>query len=179
MEIDTLYRVPKDLCWRYVKAIAKPNSIGLIFYRACVDSYVTNKTILNALTRLSEGGFMCIECLPENAHSVIKAIDMAGYRYFTLPAVGPNRWAIYVVAYKNESLKPKCGRLIRISSWENIATIFAHLIPTEDIVLAIGDAMLPFVPVIKSLNHYVIAMGDDPIFNVMVQQAGLRERLLV
>ena len=179
MEVDILYRVPKDLCWKYVKEIAKPNSIGLIYYKACLDPFITNKTIWNTISKLTTEGFMVIECSPETIGNAISAINKIGWRYSTIPGIGKSTWAIFLFVYRADILKPKHGRWIRIDNWDDVAYLVVNLAKLEDIVMIIGDSTLLMIPTIKRLGRNIIAMGDDLIYCSIAANEGLCEKYLV
>lgn len=176
MDIDVLYRCAKDLCWQHVKQYILPQSVDLIFYKACLDIYITKKTFWNAVTRLKSNGVFCLECEPENVSDVIRVVADSGYKYTISCIISNSRMALYVWVFKSDLCRPNVERLYRITSWEeDIPYIITNMVEYGKIILLIGDAALPFIPSIKELSRYIIAFGDDDIYCQKAKNEGLVE----
>ncbi len=182
MEIDVLYRVSKDLCHQYINRFVKQESINLAFYRTCHDQYINKKTIWNAASRITPGGIFCIQVGPENISDVIRLVQEQGYKFKVIYC--DCTWALsegvatYLLAYKNEIAKPKINTLLRIDSIEELGQKIICLCAFVDLILCIGDSVLPFVEMSKRLGRTVIAFGDNNVYVESACNQGIREIIL-
>lgn len=175
MDLDVLYRIPKDIIWQHVKQFVPPQSVDIIIYKPCIDIYITKKTFWNALTRLKPEGLFCLECEPENVSNVIKLIEDSSYEYCLSYFIGDNRIAIYVLAYTEDTYKPESLKSYRISRWEEDVPLTIINLVSSNVIMLLGDATLPFIPIIKDRNKYIVAAGGDDIYSEIAKSEGIRE----
>jgi hypothetical protein len=175
MEIDVIYRISQELCWKVIKGKIKPQSISMILYRACSDIYNTKKIIWNSLSRLKEDGVFCIECCPKIVSNIINIIDETGYEY-SMSCFGDDfEFKLYVFVYGSEFNKLKCKKMIRIKDWKDIVYNLLDFTKTKEIILLISNEILPFLSIIKQMNRYVIAFGDNDFIINSAKKQGIRE----
>jgi len=179
MDIDVLYRCPKDLCWQYLKQFVLLNSVDIAVYKACLDPYVTKKTFWNTISRIKPNGLFCIECEPENISDVIRLVNDYGYKYSISGIYNDSRLALYIWIYRSNLIKPNIRKLYRINNWEDdIPRILANFVDYGKIVLLLGDATLPFAITMKNLSRYIIAFGDDELYCQAIKMEGVREQII-
>ena len=177
MEVDVLYRVPKDLCWQYINRVVRPAAANVIFYRSCIDPYISKKTIWNAVSRIAPGGIFCIVCFPENISDIIRWIGDTDHTHMIVYLIDDMQqvWPV-VVVYRSEIVRPSCGQVKHIRSLDEGIQYLLQRGNFGDTVVLIGDAMLPYIPLVKQLGREVIALGDDELFAMQASDHGVREK---
>lgn len=178
MEIDVIYRIPKDFCWQYIKKFVKPAIIDLAIYHSSPDYFITKKTIWNAAGRIAPGGIFCIRVFPENMSDVIKLVEEQGYKYrliyFNFFGRLNDSIVPFLIGYKNEILKPNLDTLIHIRNMDDIGYKLINLCQYGGLVLCVGDATIQFADMSKKLGRNVIGLGDNPAWISLAEQQGVR-----
>lgn len=177
MDIDVLYEVRKDLCWKYVKKYVDEESVNLILYSACLDNFITKKTFWNAAGRLRPDGIFFVRCYPENVSSVISLAVEKGYKYSVIYRdfflSNKSNIEIYIAIYKNELYKPNIESFLRITNIEDLGENFINLTKFNDTVLFLGDDVLAYVQMAKKLSRYVIAFGQNDLYTNKIVNDGV------
>ena len=175
MDLNVIYPIAKDLCWQHVKSFVSPESISMILYRACLDPYITKKTIRQAISRLNQNGFFCVECEPENITFVISLANEIGYDYKTIYSISESNIKLYVVLYKNIISKFKCSELVRINIDEDLVYELINKTDYQDTVLFLGDYAARFSPIAKQMGRYAVVFTDDLFIINIISKSGLRK----
>jgi hypothetical protein len=191
IDVNTLYRVPKDLCYKYLKQFVPKKSIKLAFYRSCLDYYITKKTIWNIVPSLSKDGVLCVEVFLNNISNVIKFCEDNNYYYDTLIFYNPkfdkglgtnfiNCGIYFVLIYKEKPHKVSGGNILYIDNHKDMyREVLTRICDTfsspVNILLLIGDTFLPFIEDFKILCRYIIAFGNDDFFAIQARKNGMRE----
>lgn len=175
LELDTLFRVPNDLIYNHINLVIPQRSVDVIIFRPCLDVYLIKKTMWNALTRLKDYGVMLVECVPENVGIVINALDTTTYNYKVSAFASKDMLALYVLIYKYYSPNNKFLKSYRIITWEeDIPTVLMNIDTFGKNVLLLGDRTLPYIPALKNMSKYIVAMGGDQMYIQLAKSQGIR-----
>jgi len=189
MEVDTIYKTAKDLAWEHIKTHVPTNSISLSFYKACLERYITKKTIWNIMSRMKDNGVLCINCVPENLSDVMQILKGSGVRHDTLVfynekfdgihGVQFTNCAIYfVIAYKTPKAKLNGHNILKIDTDKVAEGAYTYLCEEfsdpEDIVLLVGNDPICFVGLMKNLCLYIVGFGNYECYIDMAEKEGLR-----
>lgn len=188
-DVDVLYRVPKDLAFRFLKAHVYPSSVRLVLYKGCLDMYVTRKTIWNATTLLTDDGVLAIHCNYNNLSHVTEFLREQEMPHDVLLFHGEHvvaqnfatRTAAaipFVLVYKTRpQVEKRLPNLVEVESDEvldEIVSFFLSSVRADDLSLYIGDAATMAYPA-KLLGRNVIVFGDDPIAVSVLLNEGVSE----
>ena len=179
LDLDTVYVCPKDYIWQYIKNVIPSDSIDLCIYKPCDDIYTAKKTIWNTLSRLKQNALFCIECNARNLSYIINILQESKYDCYISCCVSKEMMAFYIFAFQDKFLHPFIQKVYYINNWSSdIPSILANMIDFGQNILVLGDSILPYVPAIKEMRRYVIAMGGDEIFIEIAVNSGLRKIIL-
>lgn len=175
IDLNIIYKISKDLAFKYLKRYVPNNSVNLIIYKSCLDLYITKKTIWNSWLLLDNNGVIAIQANIKNLGDLVAFIEEQGYTYdvvfFHGTFNGRTMYKYYesvvpfVFLYKNVNksaiTKPNLffvegGSLIQAIAHKiiNMFTI------THNVVLFIGD-LICAVSVARNLCRHIIGFGDD------------------
>jgi hypothetical protein len=188
-DIDVLYRVAKDLAFRYLKAHIYPSSIKLALYKGCLDMHVTKKTIWNVTPLLTDDGVLAIYCSYNNLSHVTEFLREEDMPHDVLLFHGEHvaaqdfatRTAAaipFVLVYKTRSLVEKrLPNLVEVKServMDEIAHFFLSSVSVQDLSLYIGDAASMAYPA-KLMGRNVIVFCNDDMFVSVLLNEGVSE----
>jgi len=175
---DVLYRVPKDLAYRYLKRYISNDSVKLIVYKSCVDHYIMKKTFWNSMQLLSQDGFFAVQCCFENISRVVELIGEEGYGYDIVIFHGKNIEGVilFVFVYKDKkyckSHVPDVIQYDQESPLQEISFRILNATQYSDLIVYIGDAMV-MAPVAKAIGREIVVFGDDPILESVIVDEGV------
>lgn len=173
MDIDVLYRIPKDIAWQYINTYISKSSLDLAVFRACPDSFVSKKTIWNLISRLKRTGFICVQCEPEFVSDIIKIFIDKKYNYTVTYFFDENRIYTYVISSKVKIRN--FDIFVKINSWEDIAYALSNLTQYRFVCTFVGDACIPMAAIFKSLCRRVICFGADNFYCKYLLNNGISE----
>jgi hypothetical protein len=178
MDLNVVYRIPKDLCWQELKRFVRLGSVRLAVYRTCPDIFITKKTIRKAIDLIRPDGYLCIQTTILDCSDVIRYLKQINCKFMYSVTFDGLAFHILVVIYKNEIYKPNLPRIIRIELIEEIIDLLVKLTDYRDVCLMIADGALAYIDKLKALSRYVIAFGNDDFFISSAVKQGLREVVL-
>jgi hypothetical protein len=179
MEIDVLYRIPTEECSQHINRFVRPDSVHLVLFRSHRDDFVTKKIIWNAASRITTGGIFCIQAIPENISQIIQLLKEQHFNYKI--AYFDSTWADdgsifpFVIGYNSQLHCPNIDPKIQINSYDEMASKLVNLSDFGNIILCLGNGMLPFVDRAKMLGRHVIAFGDDEIWSDTIKIQSIKE----
>lgn len=178
MEIDVVYKTQDLNIWENIKGRVRPHSVDLAVYFTDADLFTIKKTIWNAIGRISTGGIFFVLCEAENVSDVIRLITEQGWKYKTVYLeMEEDPFCIHsvVVAYKNEIYKPKCVKLLRIKSTENMYNFIINFSDYGQTILFLDSGSLAAAVQAKKLGRSIIGFGNNEVASLILHYEGVRE----
>lgn len=177
-DINVLYRVPKDIAFKYLKMHIYKKSVKFAVFKTCLDMYVTKKTIWNVMTLLSVDGVFALMCNYHNLSHILDFLDNENLSYDVLLFYGDNiegqnfsqtYSAIipFIIIHKTISyIQKKSSNIINIKSsgnvFEEIFYYFNRFILPKEISLYIGE-MSNLAMNAKKFCHEIVVFDNDLI----------------
>ncbi len=178
MEIDVVYKTQDLNIWENIKGRVRPHSVDLAVYFTDVDLFTTKKTIWNAIGRISTGGIFFVLCETENVSDVIRIVADKDYKYQIVHIEIDKRMFIAVIAYKNEISKPKCDKLLRINSEDNLYNFIINFSDYGQTVLLLDSGSLGAAVQAKKLGRSIIGFGNNEVASLILHYEGVREVII-
>ena len=180
MELDVMYRVPKDLAWQQINRYVHRSSVDLAIYRPCPDLFTSKKTIRNAAGRIAPGGIFCLQCEPETITWTIDIVEDCGMKYhvvYEYCVEGYNGQHIrpWVLGYEGGTFDADYkDDVIKITSAKKVGTTMLPFSDFGDTVLCIGNESLPHAIHAKEMGRHVVVFADDQILGLKLHFEGVR-----
>lgn len=175
MEIDVVYKIPDLNVWENIKQYVRPHSVDLAVYFTDADLFATKKTIWNATGRISTGGIFFVLCEPENVSDVIRIVAEKSYKYNTVHIQVCKSMFIAVIVYKNEISKPKCDKLLRINSEDELYNFIINFSNYGETILFLDSGSLSAGQRAKQMGRNIIGFGNNEVASLVLHYEGVRE----
>jgi len=192
-DVDVVYSVPKDLAWKYLKSHVYGETVKLAIYKACVDMYVTRKTIWNTIPLLTKDGLFAIWCNYNNLSYILSFCEEQDLSYDVVLFCGSfikgqefktvySAAIPFVFVYKdypeeNLNTASKGSNIVQLVTDKPVDEIASKLVFTtkvKDVVMFIGDAVA-MAPIVKNLCRHVVAFSNESIYVSALLNEGVVE----
>lgn len=174
MELDVIYRIPKDLIWQYINKYVYKNSVNLVLFRTCLDNYTNQKTINKAVSRLSTNGFFCLQVFPENVSYIIKCIENNNLQHQVVYfCTNSNDISMFLLCGQN--IKNTQNQIIFVENFSDLEDKLIFLCNTGDIILLVGDFFIPLAHKCKNFGRHIIGFGNEDCFVSIRKNYSIRE----
>ena len=113
---------------------------------------------------------------------MIKLITEKGLKhkvtYFDFTWVDENSVITFLIAYKSLINKPDISTLVKLESYDEMASKIINLSNFGDTILCLGDDSFKYIHKAKILGRQVIAFGENANYAEQAKQQGMKEVII-